>query len=469
MISVYIISLKESQRRLDTEKLVSESNEKFKGRCVFQIFDAISPKHEDFEKFIQELYDSSSLLKSDWFHSDYCYQELLPQEFGCYLSHYLLWKECVKTNQPIVILEDDVVLESNFMQALEDCLKSPFDFVRLYGHYWGGHKTNLHALPIYTEAEEAEAPIENHAEAEASIEKTPIENYEVTPPPPNPTQDTQQDSIIETQQDPKELPNPCKIAPQKTSFNPVVFKKIKRKLNRFIGSILARTEVYKNIVAKYDDLTTKYDDLTTKYDDLTTKYDDLTTKYDDLTTKYDDLTTKYDDLTTKYDDLNKNIAEKYDELMGKYESLLAKEVNIKETFWESRADSEEEAFFLEHFYLTSVYVATTAGYYLTPKGAKTFIEATERFKIIEPVDMFMNNPTYHDVANFTYLPCPISLNKHAFNSTIQNAKKPDISLKPPKKSYFDNLFYHKFNAQKCLKAFHKYSKQYAPLKTPKEV
>ncbi len=379
MISVYIISLKESQRRLDTEKLVLESNEKFKGRCVFQIFDAISPKHQDFEKFIQELYDAQSMLKSDWFHSDYCYQELLPQEFGCYLSHYLLWKECVKTNQPVVILEDDVALESNFMQALEDCLKSPFDFVRLYGHYWGGHKTNLHALPIYTETEEAEA----------SMEKTPIENHEVTPPPPDPAQDTQQDCIIETQQDPKELSEPCKIAPQKISFNQVVFKKIKRKLNHFIGNILARTEVYKNLVAKYDDLTTKYDDLTTKY-----------------------------------------------------ESLLAKEANIKETFWERRADSEEEAFFLEHFYLTSVYVATTTGYYLTPKGAKTFIEATERFKIIEPVDMFMNNPTYHNVANFTYLPCPVSLNKHAFNSTIQNAKKPDISLKPPRKSYFDNLFYH---------------------------
>ncbi|MFP6194849.1 glycosyltransferase family 25 protein [Helicobacter pylori] len=266
------------------------------------------------------------------------------------------------------------------------------------------------------------------------------------PPPPNPTQDVQQDCIIETQQE--ELSNPCKIAPQKISFNPVIFRKIKRKLNRFIGNILARTEVYKNLVAKYDD---------------------LTTKYDNLTTKYDDLTTKYDNLTTKYDNLNKNIAEKYDELTGKYESLLAKETNIKETFWESRADNEKEALFLEHFYLTSVYVATTAGYYLTPKGAKTFIEATERFKIIEPVDMFMNNPTYHDVANLTYLPCPISLNKHAFNSTIQNAKKPDISLKPPKKSYFDNLFYHKFNARKCLKAFHKYSRRYAPLKTPKEV
>ncbi|KOS33379.1 lipopolysaccharide biosynthesis protein, partial [Helicobacter pylori] len=261
------------------------------------------------------------------------------------------------------------------------------------------------------------------------------------PPPHNPTQDTQQDFIIETQQDPKELSEPCKIAPQKISFNPVVFKKIKRKLNHFIGNILARTEVYKK----------------------------LTGKYDELTGKYDDLTKKYESLLAKETNIKETFTGKYDDLTKKYESLLAKETNIKETFWESRADSEKEALFLEHFYLTSVYVATTAGYYLTPKGAKTFIEATERFKIIEPVDMFMNNPTYHDVANLTYLPCPISLNKHAFNSTIQNAKKPDISLKPPRKSYFDNLFYHKFNAQKCLKAFHKYSRRYAPLKTPKEV
>ncbi|ALM79323.1 lipopolysaccharide biosynthesis protein [Helicobacter pylori] len=438
MICVYIISLKESQRRLDTEKLVSESNEKFKGRCVFQIFDAISPKHEDFEKFIQELYDAQSMLKSDWFHSDWCCGELLPQEFGCYLSHYLLWKECVKLNQPVVILEDDVALESNFMQALEDCLKSPFDFVKLFGWYWNFHKTNLCTLPLERDAVESvgETPIEDHAKTKEA--EVPIENYEVTPPPPsNSAQDVQQDLINKTQQNPKEPFESCKIAPQKISFNQVVFKKIKRKLNHFIGNILARTEVYKKLTGKYDDLTGKYDDLTGKYDDLTGKYDDLTGKYDDLT--------------------------------GKYESLLAKETNIKETFWERRADSEKEAFFLEHFYLTSVYVASTAGYYLTPKGAKTFIEATERFKIIEPVDMFINNPTYHDVATLTYLPLPVSLNKHCKISTIQNLKKSDISLSGPKKSYLDNLLYDQLNTRKCLKAFHKYSRQYAPLKTPKEV
>lgn len=255
-------------------------------------------------------------------------------------------------------------------------------------------------------------------------------------PPPNPTQDVQQDCIIETQQNLKELSEPCKIAPQKTSFNPVVFKKIKRKLNRFIGSILARTEAYKNVVSKYDD-----------------------------------LTTKYDDLTGKYDELNKNIAEKYDDLTKKYESLLAKEANIKETFWESRADNEKEALFLEHFYLTSVYVASTAGYYLTPKGAKTFIEATDCFKIIEPVDMFMDNSAYHDVANLTYVPCPVSLSEHSLDSTIQKPQKKSLKSYPfpPKKSTFKNLFYYSLNAKKRLNAFQQYSKQYAPLKTPKEV
>ncbi|GAA9026115.1 hypothetical protein Taitung203_05940 [Helicobacter pylori] len=325
MISVYIISLKESQRRLDTEKLVSESNEKFKGRCVFQIFDAISPKHEDFEKFVQELYDAQSMLKSDWFHS-YVGAGLTLPEFGCYLSHYLLWKECVKTDQPVVILEDDVALESNFMQALEDCLKSPFDFVRLYGCYWYYHETKFHVLPI-------DYPFKNNP----NLEK---------------------------------------------------FKKF-FDVSRFLN--LSTHKVIHYILKK-----------------------------------------------------------------------------IQKSYYSTH---EKEAFFLEHFYLTSVYVASTAGYYLTPKGAKTFIEATERFKIIEPVDMFINNPTYHDIANFTYVPCPVSLSEHSLDSTIQKSQKKSLKpyLLPPKKSTFKNLFYYSLNAKKRLKAFHKYSKQYDRLKTPKEV
>ncbi|WP_187908883.1 glycosyltransferase family 25 protein [Helicobacter pylori] len=337
MICVYIISLKESQRRLDTEKLVSKSNEKFKGRCVFQIFDAISPKHEDFEKFVQELYDVQSMLKSDWFHSNISDGLTLP-ELGCYLSHYLLWKECVKTNQPVVILEDDAMLESNFMQALEDCLKSPFDFVRLYGCYWCYHETKFHVLP-------------------------------------------------------KEFVFPPFDYPSK---NRSISEKCREMLNIFISK-LSNLSVYKSI-----------------------------------------------------------------------HFVLGFLKKIQKSYYSTH---EKEAFFLEHFYLTSVYVASTAGYYLTPKGAKTFIEATERFKIIEPVDMFMDNSAYHDIANFTYVPCPVSLSEHSLDSTIQTPQKRSLKSypPPPKKSTFKNLFYYSLNAKKRLKAFHKYSKQYDHLKTSKGV
>ncbi len=118
-----------------------------------------------------------------------------------------------------------------------------------------------------------------------------------------------------------------------------------------------------------------------------------------------------------------------------------------------------------------MYVASAAGYYLTPKGAKTFIEATERFKIIEPVDMFINSPTYHDIANFTYVPCPVSLSEHSLDSTIQKPQKKSLKSypPPPKKSTFRGLFFYSLNAKKRLKAFHKYSKQYDHLKTPKEI
>ncbi|AFI06070.1 glycosyltransferase family 25 protein [Helicobacter cetorum] len=332
MISVYIISLKDSKRRLDTEKLVLESNEKFRGHCVFHIFDAISPKHEDFEKLVKELYDASSLLQSDWFCSSVGNGLSLP-ELGCYLSHYFLWEECAKLNQPVIVLEDDVALESNFIQALEDCLKSPFDFVRLYGDYWYFHSTDFNTLFTQT----------------ANTEK----NFKYY---------------------------------------------IKSRLKNLFKSI-PLSQIIIRIPTKTAEL-------------------------------------------------------------------------FQRKYFSKR---EKEALFLEHFYLTSVYVATTAGYYLTPKGAKTFIDATKKFKIIEPVDMFMDNPTYHDVASLTYVPCALSLNGHSFNSTIQsqhqgnkkeNKKRYKIVLPtPPRKAYLKRLFSYATNAKKRLKAFQQFYEKYAHLES----
>jgi glycosyl transferase family 25 len=40
-------------------------------------------------------------------------------EIGCFASHYLLWQQCMEARQPLVIMEDDVLVDDGFVRALE--------------------------------------------------------------------------------------------------------------------------------------------------------------------------------------------------------------------------------------------------------------------------------------------------------------------------------------------------------------
>jgi GR25 family glycosyltransferase involved in LPS biosynthesis len=40
---------------------------------------------------------------------------LRPGVIGCFYSHYRLWQKCVELNEPILIFEDDVIFERNFI------------------------------------------------------------------------------------------------------------------------------------------------------------------------------------------------------------------------------------------------------------------------------------------------------------------------------------------------------------------
>ncbi|MFC3848147.1 glycosyltransferase family 25 protein [Helicobacter baculiformis] len=39
-------------------------------------------------------------------------------ELGCYASHYTLWQRCVALQEPICVLEDDIMLQSHFFESL---------------------------------------------------------------------------------------------------------------------------------------------------------------------------------------------------------------------------------------------------------------------------------------------------------------------------------------------------------------
>jgi len=45
--------------------------------------------------------------------------ELKPGEIGCFLSHQHAWQECVDKNLPVLILEDDFLIEPHFNTVLE--------------------------------------------------------------------------------------------------------------------------------------------------------------------------------------------------------------------------------------------------------------------------------------------------------------------------------------------------------------
>lgn len=46
---------------------------------------------------------------------------LSPGEIGCFMSHYLVWQECVAAGVPLLVMEDDVVLSPSAARGVAAC------------------------------------------------------------------------------------------------------------------------------------------------------------------------------------------------------------------------------------------------------------------------------------------------------------------------------------------------------------
>ncbi|WP_104628559.1 glycosyltransferase family 25 protein [Helicobacter bizzozeronii] len=145
-LPVYFVSLKDHPRRAHCQSIIDNPPaQEGDLKLQFQIFDAID-KHSDYFKsgLIENSYSPKWLKESEWFKGMHG-RELLPEELGCYASHYMLWLKCIELNRPIVVLEDDVMLKPNFYESVAHCVQSPFDFVRLFGSFWR-FRTNKSAI-----------------------------------------------------------------------------------------------------------------------------------------------------------------------------------------------------------------------------------------------------------------------------------------------------------------------------------
>ena len=61
---------------------------------------------------------------------------LTPGELGCYASHYLLWERCITENRPLLIFEDDIELNDNFLSAYHAAVENieKYGLLRFSGH-----------------------------------------------------------------------------------------------------------------------------------------------------------------------------------------------------------------------------------------------------------------------------------------------------------------------------------------------
>ncbi len=107
-MKTYVINLKESvERREHMTQVLSSIN--------FEFFEAENIK-KDPNHFIYTLYDAQKTRK-------YKGYQLTVPELGCWASHIALWRHCVKIQEPILILEDNIELLAHLHEQLENIEK----------------------------------------------------------------------------------------------------------------------------------------------------------------------------------------------------------------------------------------------------------------------------------------------------------------------------------------------------------
>lgn len=128
-MKVFIINLERSLDRKEymqrqIQKLF-EKNSDLKNKLEFIFFKAVDAKNKEYLEFKQYF---------PWWASWVLGRELSDGEKACFTSHYKLWQECVKIDEPIIILEDDVEFSDEFLnngeEYIEELLKSEYEYVR---------------------------------------------------------------------------------------------------------------------------------------------------------------------------------------------------------------------------------------------------------------------------------------------------------------------------------------------------
>ena len=99
---IFVVSL---QKRLDRKQIFAKTNDKIEYE-IYDAFDGFSINHTDLLRMGFDTY-------KDWI-DPIGETHLTHGEVGCFISHYNLWEKCIALNEPIIILEDDAIVDDKF-------------------------------------------------------------------------------------------------------------------------------------------------------------------------------------------------------------------------------------------------------------------------------------------------------------------------------------------------------------------
>ena len=128
-VKILLINLVSSKDRLEEQK--KQFNQL---GLKFELFPATSIHDFSEEQYLDLAFNGQRPLKQS--------------ELACFLSHKRAWSYVVEQNEPCVILEDDAVLVSDFLEILKQVksLNTSIDFINLEVH---GRRKIVSKQPIY--------------------------------------------------------------------------------------------------------------------------------------------------------------------------------------------------------------------------------------------------------------------------------------------------------------------------------
>ena len=117
---IFVVSL---QKRLDRKQIFARTNDKIEYE-IYDAFDGFSINHND-------LLNMGFDTDKDWI-DPINNTHLTHGEVGCFLSHYHLWDKCIALNEPIIILEDDAIVDDKFsIDEVKSIFEDGYNFLYL--------------------------------------------------------------------------------------------------------------------------------------------------------------------------------------------------------------------------------------------------------------------------------------------------------------------------------------------------